>query len=186
MRTDCYEYQSGGLDGMDGLDVTEQVNHFRSYLKAGWPSVDSLMECHDWENDVGLLGEWIQASWELLVERELLPEDQYLTPLAPVMCYNTSRVIKKKVKPTFMIAAIFSDKVSNLEGDKEIPIDKPLRLFGINSGCRGGGLSLCPTFDVACLVADHISAGKMGGIFHVPIQEVKFILKKWPFPEFKN
>ncbi|MFT4553324.1 MAG: hypothetical protein ACI9S8_001962, partial [Chlamydiales bacterium] len=74
MRTDCYEYQSGGLDGMDGLDVTEQVNHFRSYLKSGWPCVDSLMDCHDWENDGDLIDDWIQVSWELLVERELLPE----------------------------------------------------------------------------------------------------------------
>ncbi|MGK0181164.1 MAG: hypothetical protein ACI9YB_000449 [Halioglobus sp.] len=186
MRTDCYEYQSGGLDGMDGLDVTEQVNHFRSYLKSGWPCVDSLMDCHDWENDGDLIDDWIQVSWELLVERELLPEGQYLTPLAPASCCG-DRVTKKNMKPTFMIATEFSEETLDLRRKKKIPVDVPLRVFGfLSQGSQEGYFQLCPNFDVVELVKDKGKRMKMEDIFYVPVSNLKFSLRKWSLSELKN
>jgi hypothetical protein len=174
MRTDCYEYQSGGLDGLEGLDVTEQVNRFRNLLIAGWPHVDNLMEYHDWENDGESSTDWIQACWEIFVERELLPEGHFLTSFS---FSGEGRVSKEGKKATFAVVAKTSKEMKLSRTEKPAPVGELLRLVGFLSPVEGGGFGLYPPFNVAELVKD--SKEEKSEIFLARIEDLRFFLKKW-------
>ncbi len=63
------------------------------------------MEGHDWDCDGGLQVDWIQANWELLVERELLVPVRYLTsPFIP----QGNRQIERSVTPEFYVSVDFT------------------------------------------------------------------------------
>lgn len=50
------------------MDVDEIVLVFRQFLINSWPIITQDL---DWDEDAYFLDDWVQANWELLVERQL-------------------------------------------------------------------------------------------------------------------
>ncbi|MDB6081213.1 MAG: hypothetical protein JWO53_485 [Chlamydiia bacterium] len=150
------------------IDVTEHITKFRDFLCICWPSIDSLMDDHDWDNDGGFFSDWLAVNWELLVERELLCGKGFLKPFG--ITHLDSRVIFPNQKPTHAVYA----KSNNLLFDMRkppvsLPTDQKLRLFSFGSSKKNFGLH--PPFDVAAVFAD-ISKK----YFYVLFKELQFYI----------
>ncbi|MDB6081209.1 MAG: hypothetical protein JWO53_481 [Chlamydiia bacterium] len=133
------------------VNVTEHITKFRDFLCICWPSIDSLMAGHDWHEDDNFIDDWLEANWELLVERELLRGEGFLKSFG--MSPSASRVISPNQKPTYAVYA----KSNNLLFDMRrttlsLPTDQKLRLFSLGSSERYFGLY--PPFDAAVVFAD--------------------------------
>lgn len=151
-------------------DITGHINTFRGFLNASWPFLDALMKDHDWDDDGGFIGEWLQVNWEFFVERELLGNFGYLTPLS-VPIHNI-RVTKPEANPSYTVLAMPEKALLDAENQLVVPFDKSLRLFSFITPIRGG-FGFYPPFDYANLVVDTEKK-----LFTVPINELKFYLTK--------
>lgn len=53
------------------MGVEEIVLFFRQFLIKSWPIISQHLDSIDWDEDAYFLDDWMQANWELLVERQL-------------------------------------------------------------------------------------------------------------------
>lgn len=60
--------------------VNATIAIFRHFLVASWPSIVDVLNNIDWDEDVYYLDYWLQANWELIVERLLLNRGEQLYP----------------------------------------------------------------------------------------------------------
>ena len=49
----------------------EIILHFRDFLIQSWPCLSKTMHFSDWDDDPHFIDDWMQANWELLVERQI-------------------------------------------------------------------------------------------------------------------
>lgn len=61
------------------MTINQAIVNFRNFLIYCWPSIEKVFEHLDWDNSPYFLEEWMQANWELLVEKQVLETDQLLT-----------------------------------------------------------------------------------------------------------
>jgi hypothetical protein len=98
-------------------NINGHIMKFIKFLNVSELIVDELMADHDWEQDVNLSLEWMQANWELLVERELLSQNASLPPalerfhmLGPEKTPTHNLIIKEKANPdqTYVLAGFLN------------------------------------------------------------------------------
>lgn len=79
--------------------VDDAVRNFASFLSESWHSVSILIA-----NDPEARADWLQASWEILVEQQVL-QSGYLMPYGEgADCYGeSSRVFRPDAEPTHVI-----------------------------------------------------------------------------------
>jgi len=70
------------------------IANFRDFLNTGWSSVEKVMEHLEWDESPYFYDEWIQANWELLVEKHILKPGQLLAPYG----YNSSPECRYSIK----------------------------------------------------------------------------------------
>ena len=144
--------------------LTKQLELFRQFLVSSWPNLDALMEHHNWDNDMGFSDDWIQANWEFLVERELLGNGIYLSPL--------SAVTTRKIQFGYSVCTLVKKDLINLRNGKSVPKNTRMRFFGFCTALEKG-FGLYPPFDLANLV---INSSKEFVI--APFSELEFYLEK--------
>lgn len=154
-------------------NITNHLVKFRDFMVAAWPSLDSIMDQHDWEDDGGFTLDWVQVNWEFLVERELLGDSQYA--LAALSCHSKDDRISNPIKlPSHVVLAYAKEQnVSLLDywDMSRVPFEAELRLAGFITTLKPRGLGYYPPFDFAELKYD--SRKKT---YHVPLTELSFIL----------
>lgn len=150
--------------------LTKQLGYFRQFLISSWPYLDILMEDHDWDNDTDFIDDWLQTNWELLIERELLGQGIYLSPLA---IYLPTRTITKNASPNYSVITLISKNVLDFKTGKYLPKNCALRLFGFCSELAEGGTGLYPPFDLVDLVSDSTRE-----LFIASFSELEFQLMK--------
>ncbi len=157
------------IDPFNKMDITRQINLFRNFLIAAWPSLDSLMDNHDWEDDGMFTCEWLQVNWEFLVEREILGKNGSLTEFS--VLYSGKRVTEG-INPVYSVIAKPQKNITVYDLKKEciVPFSKDLRLFGFYT-FKDGGYGIYPPFELAALMLNPKE------IFVVPIQDLNFYLK---------
>ena len=141
---------------------------FRLFLIASWPHLDSLMESHNWDEDGGFTLNWLQANWEILVERELLGDETFLMPLSVPL---TTRVINKNARAKYSVMTYISRDMPDCRTEKKLPQNCTLRFFGLLSALKAGGFGLYPPFDFVHLVLDSTKE-----TFIVPFSGLQFHL----------
>lgn len=62
------------------MSVNGVILRFRDLILQAWPSILSTFEHLDWDQDPYFFDDWLQANWELLVERQILKLGQTLVP----------------------------------------------------------------------------------------------------------
>ncbi|MDB6081216.1 MAG: hypothetical protein JWO53_488 [Chlamydiia bacterium] len=150
------------------IDVTEHITKFRDFLCTCWPSIDSLMVDHDWDDDGDFIDDWLGANWELLVERELLHEKGFLTSFG--MLRSASRVISPSQKATYSVYVKSKSPLFDMKKPMiPVPTNQKLRLYSFRASEKDFGLY--PPFDVAAVVVD---ASKK--FFYVPFKELQFYI----------
>lgn len=62
------------------MNVQQLMENFQRFLVSSWESVDHCCAALDWDSDPYFTEDWLQCNWELLIERMLLSEGQFLCP----------------------------------------------------------------------------------------------------------
>lgn len=158
-------------------DITKHIINFRDFLNACWPFLDELMLNHDWDSDGDFIDDWLQMNWELLVERELLEGQGFLTQFS--VTHLSDRIIRPEAVANYTVIAKSERIVTDLKRKIIVPFDKGLRLYSFST-FKNRGYGLYPPFDLAELVLDSKKE-----LFIVPIKDLNFYLKSIK-PEKKN
>ncbi len=152
------------------INITEHIDKFRQFLVAGWPYLDDLMEYHDWDNDDNFIDYWLQANWEILVEREILEGKGFLSQFS--MTHLSNRVTYPEKKPGYSVIGTCERGLINQRTSEETIFNKPLRLYSFRT-YENRAFGLYPPFDLACLVDDSTQE-----LFVFPFSDLKFYLIK--------
>ena len=152
--------------------VNQQIEQFRQFLIAAWPSLDNLMENHDWDDDGNFLDQWVQVNWEFLVERELLEPNQFLSTFEFV--FFGSRLTHPNAKATHAVICKPKEGRFLIDDKTNKPIPDGLKL--IFQGLRKKietAYGLYPPFNFVRLIALENKS-----IFNVSIHEIDFHLEQ--------
>ena len=160
------------------VDITSHIIKFRDFMNASWPFLDDLMEEHDWENEPYFTLDWLQANWELLVERELLGEHGYLTEFS--MSMVTSRYRNPDAKAIYAVVVKPVIQLIDLYKNTVIPSDENLIFYSFKSACKGGGFGLYPPFDLVCIGIATKKETTSKNLFLVPLKNLIFYLDHYP------
>lgn len=150
------------------IDITDYIISFRNFLNSSWPYLDALMENHDWDKDGNFIDDWVQANWELLIEREILGKDKYLLPLE----WNNRMFFSTKYAKYKIVCKITGDvelkdwilKSNNYEGEE-------LLIFGFRSS-KGVSYGLYPPFDFV-----EVRSCEKTKVYIIPLNCCRFLLK---------
>lgn len=141
------------------MSIYQLMVSFRNFLNSSWPSVMETMEEHDWDDSPYFLDQWIQANWELLVEKHILEPKQLLVPYG----YNSSpgcRYSHKEDKSTHRV-------VCKKKGDADFGY-----IFLCFESKMKGAYSISPPFDYAS-----IKNIKEGTILDVDFKALEFAIE---------
>jgi len=125
--------------------VTVAFRRFRSFLNDSWPSVNEVMENHDWDNDPYFLEDWLDDNWKHLFVRQILGKDAKFQPLA-----------------------ISINEVNEHRHQYQLQLDSPSKGIFVALGNDKNGFSIAPPFDQVQIL------GVDGKIKLVPFSSVKF------------
>ena len=151
------------------VDITTHIRKFRDFLNACWPHLDDLMADHDWDDDGRFIDDWMQVNWELLVERELLGKQRFLTPLSTF--YSRARITSPHQKANYIVYAKSDKQLFDMrQPGVLLPQDKTLRLYSFCKRLKNG-FGLYPPFDLADVVVDSTKKS-----YIVPFDDVRFYL----------
>lgn len=62
------------------MSIDKLIVNFRGFLIACWPNIFEVLRCLDWDESPCFLEDWMQANWELMVEKQILESGQFLEP----------------------------------------------------------------------------------------------------------
>lgn len=162
------------MNNLENLDITKQISLFRNFLIKSWPILDEVMLSHNWEEDGYFTTEWIQANWEILVEREITENKAIISSLS--MPYPNDRITKMGKKYEYIVVAqpLENKIVMDLHEQKKIDFSLKPRLFGF---CKAldSGFGIYPPFDICNLCIDKTKVA-----YTAFFNELKFYLKKVP------
>ncbi len=125
------------------MSAHQLILNFRQFMLACWPQLNQVMQNLDWDNDPYFVDNWVQANWELMVEKQLDGNDIILFPYgyddSPNSRYTkvganaSHRVIcnLKNMEETFTFLS-FTSKVKE-ELKLEPPFDG-VRIKSLNTG----------------------------------------------------
>lgn len=87
------------------MNIGKAMRLFVNYLNATWNIVEPLILNRDYTSDENSRSDWIQANWELLVERKVLPLNDYLEVYGAGADFNgkSSRITDIEADATFLL-----------------------------------------------------------------------------------
>jgi hypothetical protein len=152
--------------------VNEKIKGFANFLNTSLADVNALIE-----NQEDFLMDWMQASWELLVERSLLSTNEFLEiyGVGADLYGSSSRVTEKNAVPTHKIVMFSSNEnnyVLDLLSNQNVEI-KNTMVFEEFVSFTNGFYSNKPSFD--CILATEIDVAQER-VFC--IQDIEFKLEK--------
>jgi len=102
------------------MNIDSAIRIFADFLNLTWITVDPLTSGRDYTSDESSKSDWVQANWELLVERKVLPLNNYLDVYGEGADFNgsSSRITDVDSYPTFSVCVIVdnADDVLNNQG----------------------------------------------------------------------
>ena len=119
------------------MPVHQLILNFQQFMLACWPQLTRVMQSLDWDDDPYFVDNWIQANWELMVEKQLGIEGVSLLPYG----YNTSpgsRYTRVGASATHRVICKLKDSENRLA-------------FLSFISKVGGELKLEPPFDNVCV-----------------------------------
>jgi hypothetical protein len=72
------------------MEINKAVRVFASFLNASWDIVMPLLLERKYTTDESSISDWLQANWEILVEKKILKQNEYLETYSEGADYNGS------------------------------------------------------------------------------------------------
>jgi hypothetical protein len=134
------------------MSINQLIINFHSFLIACWPNLSKILEQLDWDESPYFLENWIQANWELIVEKQALESGELLVPYG----YDSSSGCRYTFKGEKLTHRVTCKKKGQSEsqynflcfvskGDGVFKIEPPFDFIDVEDVNTGDRLSL--TFD---------------------------------------
>lgn len=102
------------------MNIDKAIRFFSDFLNKSWETVIPLLSDRLYTSDESSKNDWIQANWELLVERKVLQLNEYLEIYGDGADFNgiSSRITDVESIPTHSITVLVSDCMDILNNVK--------------------------------------------------------------------
>lgn len=89
------------------MDLDKAIRVFSDFLNSSWIIVSQLLLNRDYTSNEDSINDWLQANWELLVERKVLRINEYLEVYGEGADYygSSSRIADPEALPDFKVVA---------------------------------------------------------------------------------
>ncbi len=105
------------------IDIDTAIRKFAQFVNVSWLDVLPLLKDRSYTNDESSVHDWLQANWELLVERKVLRINQHLDIYGEGADFNgsSSRITDSDALPDFSIIVNgrVDDEVVDLLSDEK-------------------------------------------------------------------
>jgi hypothetical protein len=93
------------------MEIDKAIRIFSDFLNSSWGIVTPLLIDRSYTSDESSIGDWLQANWEILVEKKVLRQNEYLEIYSDGADYNgsSSRMSDIEAMPTHTFR-VFSDE----------------------------------------------------------------------------
>jgi len=100
------------------MNIDSAIRIYAEFLNASWNIVNPLLENRGYNTKEQCAYDWLQANWELLVERKVLPLDCYLTVYGSGADFNkaSSRITDVNALPTHDVNVWIEEGMDLLNG----------------------------------------------------------------------
>lgn len=134
------------------MEINQAVGIFASFLNASCDIVMPLLLSREYTSDGSSIGDWLQANWEILVEKKVLKQNEYLEVYRDGADYNgaSSRMNDIEAMSTHTIKVLPNNEAIDILNN-EIINDKERLEFDRLVGFQNGFYTDQPPFDYALL-----------------------------------
>lgn len=134
------------------MEIDKEIRAFASFLNASWDIVVPLLSGREYTSDESSIGDWLQANWEILVEKKILKQNEYLEIYSDGADYNgaSSRMNDIEALPTHNLTVFLHDKAVDILNN-EIIISKEELEFDRLVGFQDGFYTNRPPFNYVLL-----------------------------------
>ncbi len=137
------------------MEINQAVRIFASFLNVSWNIVMPLVSGREYTADESSIGDWLQANWEILVERKVLHLNQYLEIYGEGADYNggSSRMNDIEATPTHTLKLFAIDEAVDILNNETIS-SKVRFEFDRLVGFQNGFYLNAPPFNYALVQDD--------------------------------
>lgn len=157
------------------MDIDKAIRVFSDFLNSSWIIVSQLLLNRDYTSNEDSINDWLQANWELLVERKVLRVNEYLEVYGEGADYNgsSSRIVDPEVLPNFKVVTKSrnGDKVLDILNNEQISLGDIT--FEKLVGFINGFYTFEPEFKYVLLSDDNLGLERV-----VILEDVVFELEK--------
>ena len=135
------------------MEINKEIRAFASFLNTSWDIVVPLLSGREYTSDESSIGGWLQANWEILVEKKILKQNEYLEIYSDGADYNgaSSRMNDIEALPTHNLTVFLHDKAVDILNN-EIVINKEELEFDRLVGFQDGFYTNQPPFNYVLLI----------------------------------
>lgn len=128
------------------MNIDKAIRLFSVFLNDSWSSITPLLYERLYTTDESSINDWIQANWEILVERKILPINEFLDIYGEGADFNSksSRITDLLAQPTYYVN-VHIEKGTDILNNIEI-INEKYR-FEKLVGFANGFYTISPPFD---------------------------------------
>ena len=121
------------------MEINKEIRAFASFLNASWNIVVPLLSGREYTSDESSIGDWLQANWEILIEKKILKQNEYLEVYSEGADYNgsSSRMNDIEALATHNISIVPQNKAIDILNNEIISSKEELefdRLVGFQNG----------------------------------------------------
>lgn len=132
--------------------INREIRAFATFLNASWDIVVPLLSSREYTSDESSIGDWLQANWEILIEKKILKQNEYLEIYGDGADYNgaSSRMNDVKALPTHKVTVFLNEQAIDILNN-EVIISKDDFEFGSLVGFYDGFYINQPPFNYVLL-----------------------------------
>ncbi len=155
------------------MTIDKAIRVFVEFLNSSWSQVEEILMNRDYTTNEDSVDDWLQANWELLVERKILKINEYLEVYGDGADFNgeSSRITDPSELPTYRVAikAINNNKIFDYLNKEDVLLNNVT--FDKIVGFKNGFYTLKPEFKYVLIVDNELERV-------LAIEDVKFELEK--------
>ena len=141
---------------MEKVNLNTAIKSFAQFINKSWDTILPLLENRSYTSDESSIYDWLQANWEILVERKVLAINQYLDVYGQGADFNgsSSRITVPNAMPNFSIKIKggSDSKVYDLLNDEKVSLNEAVFLELVSF--KDGFYRKEPQFDYVLLEDD--------------------------------
>lgn len=157
------------------MEIDKAIRTFVDFLNSSWIIVSQVLLNREYTSNEDSVNDWLQANWELLVERKVLKVNEYLEVYGEGADYNgtSSRIADPEALPNFKVIV----KTKNGNNILDVLNNEQVRFeyatFDKIVGFKNGFYTFEPEFKYVLITDDNLGLERV-----VAIGDIEFGLER--------